>query len=293
MSSSPGVSPVVISDCIEHLLHFTLSSSIDETLEIDLGLSKEYCSNLLINDPDPNHCNITELLDSSAGVPPYPLYKRLASALHQCLESGAFVRNSNANMQFQEHESFEKRKDDWNMLFQENGFKLINMLKALDFELHVQEPYFSQLRGGVKTVEGRCAVGDYNRIKTGALLLFNKCLLLEVQDVERYASFADMLEAKSLERVLPGAKTIEEGAQIYRKFYTVEKEKLNGVLAISVSRPDSQPYITIASIVSGLSYEGISSLLGLMHTSGTAGYTLPPPRSALLSSFFMPHEPTV
>ncbi|KAF5188788.1 Rna-binding asch domain protein [Thalictrum thalictroides] len=289
-SSSPGVSPVIISNCIEHLLHFTLSSSIDETLEFDLGLTNEYCSNLLINDP--NHSNINEL-DSSEGHPSYPLYKRLASALYQCLESKAFVRNSVSDMQFQEDESFVKRIDNWNKLFYDNGYQLINMLKAVDFELHVQEPYFSQLRGGMKTIEGRCAVGNYNRIQTGALLLFNKRLLLEVQNVERYASFAEMLEAKSLERVLPGAKSIEEGVQIYRKFYTDEKEKLNGVVAISVSKPDSQPYITMASIVSELSYEGISSLLGLMHTSGTAGCVLPPPKSALLSSFLLPHEPTV
>ena len=31
------------------------------------------------------------------------------------------------------------------------------------------------------------------------------------QDVKRYASFADMLKAESLDKVLPGVKTIEEG----------------------------------------------------------------------------------
>lgn len=39
------------------------------------------------------------------------------------------------------------------------------------------------------------------------------------------------------------------GVQVYRQFYKEEKEKANGVLAICVSRPDAQPYISIASIV--------------------------------------------
>ena len=50
--SSPGVSQVQLVDCLEELLKFTLSSSVEETLEIDLGLSKDYCSGLLKVDLD-------------------------------------------------------------------------------------------------------------------------------------------------------------------------------------------------------------------------------------------------
>ncbi|KAF9618639.1 hypothetical protein IFM89_002334 [Coptis chinensis] len=311
--SSPGVSPVKLSDCMEHLLHLILSSSLNDTLEIDLGLSKSYCSNLLI--PDPAHSTNFNVSDGLVGVPPYPLYTRLASALHHCISSGTFVRTSHAVVPFEEDGLLEERKDGWNKLILDKGNELVNMLKAVKFQLHVQEPFFSQLKAGVKTIEGRCAVGDYERIQSGDLLLFNKCLLLEVQDVERYTSFSAMLEAKSLERVLPGIKTIEQGrtpkpcssypsqipmsvylfsgAQIYHNFYAEEKEKLNGVVAICVTKLVSQPYITVANIVSGLSYEGIANLLGLVHTVGTVGDALPPPISALLSSFLIPHKATV
>jgi hypothetical protein len=64
------------------------------------------------------------------------------------------------------------------------------MLKEVNFELHVQEPYFTQLKDGLKTVEGRCAVGDYMRISSGDFLLFNKCLLLEVQVVINLVSLS-------------------------------------------------------------------------------------------------------
>jgi hypothetical protein len=45
------MSPVNLRDFMEELVRFTLESYIDETLEIDLGLSKAFCSNLLNDDP--------------------------------------------------------------------------------------------------------------------------------------------------------------------------------------------------------------------------------------------------
>ncbi|KAK9288552.1 hypothetical protein L1049_017011 [Liquidambar formosana] len=237
---SPGLPPVQLRECIEELLKFTLTSSINETLEIDLGLSKDYCSNLLKDDP---HDPTSDTPDSFEGVPPYPLYKHLASALYQFISSGALCKMYNKPV-----------------------------LKTIDFELHVQEPFFSELKDGLKTVEGRCAMGEYNRMSTS------------------YPSFSDLLEAESLARVLPGIKTIEEGVQIYRNFYTEEKERSNGVLAICVAKPASQPYISLANLLSGLSYGGVQSLLGLMHAAGTIPEALPPSRSTLLSSFMLPYN---
>ncbi|XP_058094260.1 uncharacterized protein LOC131240181 isoform X3 [Magnolia sinica] len=292
--SSPGISPVSISDSIEELLKFLLSASANETLEIDLGLSNAYCSYLLTPEPDHgSYHDAVDALQTSGGVPLYPLYKHLASTLHSCITSGAFWRTSNTITSIQEDECLKQKENEWSKLIASEGTELVKMLKVVDFELHVQEPFFTQLRVGLKTIEGRCAVGDYNRIGPGAFLLINKCLLLEVQNVKWYASFSEMMEAASLTRVLPGVETIEEGVQIYRKFYTEEKEKSNGVLAICVSRSAVQPYISMANIVHGLSYNGIGSLMGLMHTAGTVLDSLPPSRSTLLSSFMMPNQPNV
>lgn len=58
-----------------------------------------------------------------------------------------------------------------------------------------------------------------------------------------------MLEVEGLAKVLPGVETIEEGVQIYRKFYSEEKERSNGVLAIQVMKPASQLYDPMASIL--------------------------------------------
>lgn len=43
--------------------------------------------------------------------------------------------------------------------------------------------------------------------------------------------------------------TLSAGVKVYRKFYTEEKEKSYGVLAISVSKPTAQPYITMTDIL--------------------------------------------
>ncbi|XWS09370.1 hypothetical protein CRYUN_Cryun40dG0079400 [Craigia yunnanensis] len=59
------------------------------------------------------------------------------------------------------------------------------------------------------------------------------------------------------------------GVQIYGKFYTEEKERSNGVLAICVSNLVAQPSILLASILSGLTYEGVLSLLNQEHLVGS------------------------
>ncbi|XP_062173623.1 uncharacterized protein LOC133879087 isoform X2 [Alnus glutinosa] len=279
------MSPVNPRDFMEELVKFTLESYINETSEIDLGLSKAFCSNLLEDDPtDP--CLATT--DSFEGVPPYPLYKRLASSLLDSIDSKAFCRSHCNLTLIPEGSSLKQKENEWQKLVLDKGAKIVNIMKTAVHELHVQEPFFSQLKDGQKTIEGRCAVGDYNRIGSGSMILFNRCVVFEVQDVRRYASFSDMLTAESLAKVLPGVETIEEGVQIYRKFYTEEKERSNGVLAIFVSKVDLQPYICLAALLSGLSYGGVQGLLGLTHTTGTIPDALPPPRSILLSSFMLP-----
>ncbi|XP_052490185.1 uncharacterized protein LOC105791008 isoform X2 [Gossypium raimondii] len=247
-SSSPGTNPVELSNSIEELLKFTLQSHLNGTLELDIGLSKQFCSSLL-NHPSTSPISLNA--SSSSEASQNPLYKQLARALYEIITFGSLQESSDCNKVASFCQGSDlKQKDDWFDLVHKEGSELAEILKNINFELHVQEPFFTQLKDGIKAVEGRCAVGDYNRIATGALILFNKCLVLEVQDVHYYASFFEMLEAESLAKVLPGVKTIDEGVQVYRKFYTEEKEKTNGVAAICVAKMAAQPYLSLARILS-------------------------------------------
>ncbi|KAK8515977.1 hypothetical protein V6N13_093251 [Hibiscus sabdariffa] len=229
--SSPGTDPVELRNSMEELLKFTLQSHLNSTLELDIGLSKPFCSSLL-NQP------------SSTS----PIYPNSRSA--ECNQVTSFCQGSDL-----------KQREEWLDIAHKEGSQLAEILKNINFELHVQEPFFTQLKDGIKTIEGRCAVGDYNRIASGALILFNKCLVLEVQGVDHYASFFEMLEAETLAKVLPGVETIDEGVQVYRKFYTEEKEMTNGVVAIGVAKVAAQPYLPLARLLLGLKYDGILSLL--------------------------------
>ncbi|XP_010463786.1 PREDICTED: uncharacterized protein LOC104744426 isoform X2 [Camelina sativa] len=232
--TSPGTKSVNLRECMESLLCFTLRSHLDETVpSFDLDLTRDFCLHLLEEDTD------------STEKP--AVYKLLARALSECLASEGANKNSNL--------------EKYSKLFHGLGHDLVHMLKKVNFELHVQEPYFTQLKDGLKTVEGRCAVGDYMRISSGAFILFNKCLLLEVQDVHHYTSFSEMLRLEGLAKVLPGVESIEEGVKVYRNFYSEEKERLNGVVAIRVAKPAIQPYAALAGVLSELKSTGIRSLL--------------------------------
>uniref|UniRef100_A0A804IE70 ASCH domain-containing protein n=1 Tax=Musa acuminata subsp. malaccensis TaxID=214687 RepID=A0A804IE70_MUSAM len=258
---SPGVPPIDLSDDhMEELLRFTLSLAASPTADdphLALSLSPDYCSRLLQPEPSPlSPLPLDGSENTCGGAPPYPLYKRLARAIRRCIHSRSFSRSAGSVVaSIPLDESVKMKESDWDALILDKGSELLSMFNAVDFELHVQEPFFSQLRACLKTVEGRCAVGNYNRMVPGSLILFNKCLLLEVQHVNRYSSFSEMLQAETLAKVLPGVATIDDGVQIYRKFYTEEKEMSNGVLAISVSKPTTQPYDSLAKL---LSVEGCS-----------------------------------
>ncbi|RZB62744.1 hypothetical protein D0Y65_039796 [Glycine soja] len=282
--------PVKLCDCLEELVRFTLNSNSHH-----LNLSSQFFSNLLKDDathPSSSH-SLSQPNDSLEGVPPYPLYKRFSSALLKCMDSETFCRTG-ANLAMTdefEDSSMQQKRNEWHRLIVEKGFEIENILKSVSFEFHVQEPFFSQLNDGLKTIEGRCATGKYNRIKSGNLILFNKSVVFEVQGVRRYPTFFAMLEAESLGKVLPGVESSEEGVKVYRRFYTEEKEQANGVLAIVVSKFTPQPYDSLARLFCELSYEGVQSLLGLMHTTGTIPNALPPPISTLLASFNLPCNP--
>ncbi|KAK8447606.1 hypothetical protein SEVIR_8G106200v4 [Setaria viridis] len=271
---SPGVGGVPLSSAIGDLLHFVLSSNAAATPSDEpagFPLSPSYCARLLDDGGD--------------------LCGKLAAGIVQCLEEERLPGPPVAVGIPVAEEGPEER--EWEAVLLEKGAELKLMYNAVDFELHVQEPYFTQLRAEAKTVEGRLATGNYNRITQGSLLLFNKCLMLNVEAVRKYSSFSEMLQAETISNVLPGISSIEEGVKVYRKFYTEERENSYGVLAISVSKPSAQPYIIMTDILAGLGYDGLGRLLGMAKTAGTVPDGLPPPRSALISSCMRLHQPNV
>ncbi len=100
---------------------------------------------------------------------------------------------------------------------------------------HLSEPWFSLVRDGKKTIEGRLNKGEF--VKGMVIEFWNgdesfHCI---VEKVVEYPSFRVMAFMEGIEKVLPGVSSVEEGVAIYRKFYSEEDEK-KGVVAISLKR---------------------------------------------------------
>jgi len=114
------------------------------------------------------------------------------------------------------------------------------MSQSQTLELNVQEPYFSLIETGQKTVEGRLGKDKYFSFKKGDKVVFNKSLKLEIKDLIKYKSFREMLMFEGLKNVLPEVQTLEEGEQIYYQFYSKADEQKYGVVGICLSSKENK-----------------------------------------------------
>ena len=62
--------------------------------------------------------------------------------------------------------------------------------------LWVREPYLTEIVSGRKTIEVRVGYSNITRLRPGDLLRLNDRYLYEIRRVARYASFADLVQAK-------------------------------------------------------------------------------------------------
>jgi ASC-1-like (ASCH) protein len=119
-----------------------------------------------------------------------------------------------------------------------------------EFYENVQEPWFSYIDNGIKTVEGRLDRNDFSKMKAGDLVTwwttippvtpdaepqFKTCQTT-IEGIEHYPTFKDMIESEGESHVVPGIPTISQGVQIYYQFYKPQEEKTYGVLAIRIKR---------------------------------------------------------
>ena len=106
---------------------------------------------------------------------------------------------------------------------------------------HRTEPYFSFVKNGQKTIEVRIAKGKYKDINIDDQFIVHnddETDLVEVKiiAIRKYSSIKELLEHEDLHKILPNAKSIDEGIGTYKKFYTGEQEKQFGVVAIEITR---------------------------------------------------------
>ncbi|CAN6842448.1 unnamed protein product [Brassica oleracea var. botrytis] len=274
-------------DCINEMVKFTLTHRSG----FDLELTGDFCSGLLSGDSllhagdgiEPLFQNPfvfcscfiesvcvfvdAETVEAFAGVPEYPLYKRLALSLLKSIASGCFCGGFEKVSLGKEVTWLKEKEEEWSNMITQKGSELVNALKYIACELQVQEPLFFLMKDGVKTVEARCFEAEYDRVQQrGSLVMINKCLLFEVMEMHKYSSFYELLKAESPEKVFPGTNTLEEDKllslsqslaitfcmQMFKKLCDVvdQEKKNNGVVAIHLSKSVSQACVALSHILS-------------------------------------------
>ena len=108
------------------------------------------------------------------------------------------------------------------------------------YEKHLSEPWFSLIKLKIKKVEGRLNTGDFSKMAVGDRILFKnsdmgfeRTMLVEIKKITSYADFRTYLEKETLERCLPGIDSIEEGLNVYYKYYKMRDEIAHGIKAIT------------------------------------------------------------
>jgi len=104
---------------------------------------------------------------------------------------------------------------------------------------HRAEPYFTFLKNGQKTIEGRIKKGKYSLIEAGDSIVVSNndetdSVNVIVKRVTTYPTIDAMLRVEDFMKVLPDAASTQQGVAIYRRFYTQEQETEFGVVAIEV-----------------------------------------------------------
>ena len=115
----------------------------------------------------------------------------------------------------------------------------------------VQEPWFSYIKSGTKTIEGRLCKGDFAIIRAGDYITWTRAetedrptktraetedqsIKTQIKAIYHHKTFATYLKARTLSACLPGVKTIHEGVTIYHGFYSRADEKKYGICAIEL-----------------------------------------------------------
>jgi ASC-1-like (ASCH) protein len=109
----------------------------------------------------------------------------------------------------------------------------------MEYKKSVSEPWFTLMKLGIKTCEGRLNKGDFSKMKKNDFIMFEnndfgfmRTFRCRITSIHRYDTFAKYLETETLEKCLPGIDTLVNGLKIYYKYYSPKNEadyKINAI----------------------------------------------------------------
>ena len=103
-------------------------------------------------------------------------------------------------------------------------------------DIHCEEPWFSLLRSGEKTVEGRKNSPKYSSLAEGEQIRFycgDESFNCKITKINYYETLEAYLN-ENLNSALPGIFSIREGKEIYCQWNTEDEINQVGFLGINV-----------------------------------------------------------
>ena len=123
--------------------------------------------------------------------------------------------------------------------------KYVQLKSKNMYEKHLSEPWYTLIEKGIKTVEGRPNKGDFKNMKIGDIITFfninketkiRKEFKVKIINKKIYKSFYSMIDNEGIDKILPdpNIKSVKDGVNVYRQWYSNEIEKKYGVVAIHI-----------------------------------------------------------
>lgn len=101
----------------------------------------------------------------------------------------------------------------------------------------IKENPLNNIISGKKLIEGRLNKGLFKNLKVNELITLScksKSCKVKIINIIKCNNFNDLLSNYNLNDILPDARNIAEGLEIYNKIYTIEKEYKFGVLGLYI-----------------------------------------------------------
>jgi len=109
------------------------------------------------------------------------------------------------------------------------------------YNITLNSPWFEYVKSGRKKYEGRCNWKQYKNFQIGDTLQISHHVhkdippyVVTITSIKKYRNFEEALSSLGLEYTLPEVYTIQEGVEIYKKFYKQETQEIYGVLMIEL-----------------------------------------------------------
>jgi ASC-1-like (ASCH) protein len=131
------------------------------------------------------------------------------------------------------------KKKDYYYKYKKYKIKYLKLLggNSTTYKKNVSEPWFTLIKEGRKTVEGRLNKGEFAQMRAGDTIIWTNnddSFKTKIKSIQKYNTFYEYLEGEGIKSALPvdEVQTVKDGVDVYYKYYTREEEEKYGVLAV-------------------------------------------------------------